>query len=64
MGMFNLLNRFTLDTTCEIAFGKDVNSLGNPNNPFLISFDQSQALIWQRVAMHPLWKIKKMFGIG
>ena len=33
--MFNLMNRFTLDSIGEIGFGADIGSLEDPSSPFL-----------------------------
>merc|ERR1712151_550981 len=42
--LFNVLNRFTLDSIGEIGFGADVGSLEKPDSPFLASFDRAQQL--------------------
>ena len=46
--MFNLLNRFTLDSIGEIGFGADIGSLENPVSPFLKSFDEAQRILFKR----------------
>eukprot|EP00439_Symbiodinium_sp_Y106_P040103 s4880_g4.t3 len=40
--MFNILNRFTLDSIGEIGFGASVGSLENADSPFLTSFDEAK----------------------
>jgi len=46
--VFNLLNRFTLDTIGEIGFGKSIGSLEDPSSPFLNSFDCGQQITFAR----------------
>lgn len=62
--MFNLLNRFTLDTIGEIGFSKSIGSLEDPTSPFLKSFDRAQQIMLLRVFTRPVWKIMKLFQIG
>jgi hypothetical protein len=61
--VFNLMNRFTLDTIGEIGFGKSIDSLGDPSSPFLLSFDRAQQLFFRRF-IFPLWRICRWFNIG
>lgn len=61
--LFDLMNRFTLDSIGEIGFGSDIQSLTRPDSPFLESFDKAQAMIPPRV-MDPFWKIHRFFQTG
>lgn len=64
LDMFNLLNRFTLDTIGEIGFSKDVGSMENPTSPFLKSFDLVQQILIKRFWINPYWKVMRAFGLG
>jgi cytochrome P450 len=61
--IFNLMNRFTLDTIGEIGFGKVVGSLDDPSSPFLRSFDRAQQIAMMRF-VNPLWRIQRLFSCG
>eukprot|EP00929_Paragymnodinium_shiwhaense_P049169 TRINITY_DN2481_c0_g1_i1.p1 TRINITY_DN2481_c0_g1~~TRINITY_DN2481_c0_g1_i1.p1 ORF type:complete len:537 (-),score=106.59 TRINITY_DN2481_c0_g1_i1:285-1811(-) len=61
--IFNLLNRFTLDTIGEIGFAKSVGSLEDPETPFLRSFDRQQQICVLRF-VNPLWKLQRFLGVG
>lgn len=61
--MFNIMNRFTLDTIGEVGFAKSIGSLENADSPFLKSFDMAQQISVQRFYL-PLWQIKRLFGLG
>jgi len=61
--VFNLMNRFTLDTIGEIGFGKCIGSLEDPSSPFLESFDKAQQKSLQRFYM-PLWRWMRWMGTG
>jgi len=61
--VFNLMNRFTLDTIGEIGFGKCIGSLEDPSSPFLQSFDKAQQIAFQRFVM-PVWRPLRWLGIG
>merc|ERR1719276_133736 len=61
--VFNLMNRFTLDTIGEIGFGKCIGSLEDPSSPFLQSFDKAQQISWRRF-FAPGWKLQRWLGIG
>eukprot|EP00927_Polykrikos_kofoidii_P036583 TRINITY_DN30883_c0_g2_i1.p1 TRINITY_DN30883_c0_g2~~TRINITY_DN30883_c0_g2_i1.p1 ORF type:complete len:564 (-),score=96.43 TRINITY_DN30883_c0_g2_i1:63-1685(-) len=63
LNIFNLMNRFTLDTIGEIGFGKSIGSLEDPTSPFLRSFDRSQNISYKRFYV-PGWRILRFFGIG
>jgi len=63
LDIFNLMNRFTLDTIGEIGFGKSIDSLGDPSSPFLISFDGAQQMMVERF-FFPFWRALRFFGIG
>mmetsp|Transcript_34424 Transcript_34424/g.73303 ORF Transcript_34424/g.73303 Transcript_34424/m.73303 type:complete len:584 (+) Transcript_34424:80-1831(+) len=61
--VFNLMNRFTLDTIGEIGFGKCIGSLENPSSPFLRSFDRAQQIAFQRFYI-PIWPLLRRLGLG
>jgi len=61
--VFNLLNRFTLDSIGEIGFGADIGSLENPVSPFLKSFDEAQRIIFKRFVL-PGWRFLRLLGLG
>eukprot|EP00928_Gymnodinium_smaydae_P075961 TRINITY_DN5898_c0_g1_i1.p1 TRINITY_DN5898_c0_g1~~TRINITY_DN5898_c0_g1_i1.p1 ORF type:complete len:609 (+),score=58.86 TRINITY_DN5898_c0_g1_i1:53-1879(+) len=61
--VFDLLNRFTLDTIGEIGFGKCVGSLDDPSSPFMQSFDKAQQVSFWR-SMNPLWRLMRRVGVG
>lgn len=61
--MFNVLNRFTLDTIGEVGFGKDIGSLENPTSPFLKAFDRAQQIATLRFIV-PAWQFLRFFGIA
>ena len=56
LDLFNVLNRFTLDSIGEIGFGTTIGSLENPDSPFLGSFDAAQRFIFMRFVL-PGWRI-------
>merc|ERR1719436_1564234 len=61
--MFNVLNRFTLDSIGEIGFGADIGSLEKPDSPFLQSFDRAQQIIMTRF-VSPGWRMFRLLGLG
>jgi fatty acid omega-hydroxylase len=61
--VFNLMNRFTLDTIGEIGFGKCIGSLEDSSSPFLESFDRAQQVSLQRI-YNPFWQVLRRLGIG
>lgn len=61
--MFQLLNRFTLDTIGEIGFGKCIGSLEDPSSPFLRSFDRVQQICFWRFTL-PWWRLAKLLRMG
>jgi len=61
--VFNLMNRFTLDTIGEIGFGKCIGSLEDPSSPFLQSFDKAQQISFTRFVV-PIWRMLRWFGWG
>lgn len=63
LDIFNLMNRFTLDTIGEIGFGKCIGSLEDPSSPFLQSFDRAQQIAFQRFYL-PLWRLLRWLGLG
>jgi len=60
--MFNLLNRFTLDSIGEIGFGAEIGSIETPSSPFLHSFDKAQQIILYRFVI-PCWQVMRFFGL-
>lgn len=61
--IFNLMNRFTLDSIGEIGFGTSIGSLENPESPFLESFDEGQRIMFRRL-LFPVWRLLRLLGIG
>lgn len=61
--VFNLMNRFTLDTIGEVGFGRNIGSLEDPENPFLKSFDRAQQISVLRF-MLPFWQLRRWLGLG
>jgi len=61
--VFNLMNRFTLDTIGEIGFGKCIGSLEDPSSPFLRSFDRAQQIIFHRFCV-PFWRVLRFSRTG
>ncbi|CAE7864987.1 CYP86A7, partial [Symbiodinium microadriaticum] len=61
--MFNILNRFTLDSIGEIGFGASIGSLENAGSPFLTSFDEAQRSLFWRF-MFPGWRLLRFLGLG
>jgi len=61
--MFNILNRFTLDSIGEIGFGASVGSLENADSPFLTSFDEAQRSLFWRF-LFPGWRLLRFLGLG
>ena len=61
----DLFARYTFDSICTIAFGMDVNSLGENQRDieFQRSYDKAQLTNSTRL-LDPLWKLKKFFGVG
>mmetsp|Transcript_46245 Transcript_46245/g.91659 ORF Transcript_46245/g.91659 Transcript_46245/m.91659 type:complete len:561 (+) Transcript_46245:120-1802(+) len=63
--VFNLMNRFTLDTIGEVGFGKCIGSLDDPSSPFLSSFDRAQQICVFRFIVPPLtWEVMRFFQVG
>jgi len=61
--VFNLMNRFTLDTIGEIGFGKAINSLEDPTSPFLKSFDKAQQIVMRRF-INPFFQTTRLLRLG
>jgi cytochrome P450 len=61
--LFNILNRFTLDTIGSVGFARDIGSLGDAESPFLRSFDRAQQISLLRF-IQPLWRIRRLLRIG
>eukprot|EP00929_Paragymnodinium_shiwhaense_P027106 TRINITY_DN15987_c1_g2_i2.p1 TRINITY_DN15987_c1_g2~~TRINITY_DN15987_c1_g2_i2.p1 ORF type:complete len:499 (+),score=87.69 TRINITY_DN15987_c1_g2_i2:116-1612(+) len=61
--LFNLMNRFTLDTIGAIGFAKNLGTLEHPESPFLASFDRAQQLCFLRF-VKPTWWINRLLGLG
>ena len=60
LDMFNLFNRFTLDSIGKIAFGVDIGSMGDPHHPFAAAFDEAQATVDERF-FTPGWRLLTPF---
>jgi len=63
LDVFNLMNRFTLDTIGEIGFGKSIGSLEDSTSPFLKSFDRAQQIVFFRF-LFAGWKVLRWMGWG
>lgn len=61
--VFNLMNRFTLDTIGEIGFGRNIGSMENADSPFLKSFDKAQHILFLRAVL-PLWRLRRFLRLG
>ena len=53
--LFSLYNRFTLDTIGEVAFGVNLGTIANPEQPFIAAFDAAQQALDQRFFL-PGWR--------
>lgn len=63
--IFNLMNRFTLDTIGEVGFGKCIGSLDDPSSPFLSSFDKAQQITMYRFILPPgTWEFMRFAQLG
>ena len=58
LDLFSLLNRFTLDTIGEIAFGSTIGSLQDAHHPFAAAFDEAQQTLDLRF-FTPGWQLLK-----
>lgn len=63
VNLFDIMNRFTLDTIGSIGFARDIGSLANASSPFLKSFDRAQQIAVTRF-IFPFWKINRFLGTG
>mmetsp|Transcript_51545 Transcript_51545/g.95356 ORF Transcript_51545/g.95356 Transcript_51545/m.95356 type:complete len:543 (+) Transcript_51545:69-1697(+) len=63
LDMFDLMNRFTLDTIGEVGFGKCLGALEDPSSPFLRSFDAAQRIVFRRF-FTPMWRLVRFMGVG
>lgn len=64
--LFNLFNRFTLDTIGEIGFSRSIGSLQDPTSPFLKSFDAAQSAMVKRGFVSqtfPVYKALRALGL-
>lgn len=61
--IFNLMNRFTLDTIGEIGFGRNIGSLEDPTSAFLKAFDRAQQISFWRF-LNPLFPIFRFLEVG
>lgn len=61
----SLFTKFTLDSICDIAFGrKDINTL-EKNHPFGYAFEQANHICTIRTVKPPLlWKFQRLFSLG
>eukprot|EP00928_Gymnodinium_smaydae_P095038 TRINITY_DN8100_c0_g2_i1.p1 TRINITY_DN8100_c0_g2~~TRINITY_DN8100_c0_g2_i1.p1 ORF type:complete len:510 (-),score=61.81 TRINITY_DN8100_c0_g2_i1:43-1533(-) len=64
--MFDLMNRFTLDTIGEVGFSKSIGSIEDPDSPFLRSFDFAQQSLLKRFWIGQnieWWKLLRFLGL-
>jgi len=64
--MFNIMNRFTLDTIGEIGFSRSIGSIEDPSSPFLKSFDYVQGALAKRAytsQSFPTFKFLRAFNL-
>jgi cytochrome P450 len=61
--MFNIMNRFTLDTIGEIGFARNIGSLDNADSPFLKAFDKAQQICFLRMVL-PFWGLRRLLRLG
>ena len=61
----DILGRFTMDTFCEIAFGKSTNSVTSypKQHAFGVAFDDMVERITVR-GLDPFWKLKRLLNVG
>ncbi|GAB9470735.1 Cytochrome p450 [Globisporangium polare] len=66
LDVFNLMNRFTMETFAEIGFGVELGCLdSDEDNDFQTAFDQAQRAVAQRIMCPPIyWKLQRFFNIG
>lgn len=63
--VFDLLNRFTLDSIGEVGFGRDIGSLSDPGNPVARSFDAAQVMSAKRFTTRALyWRLFRLLRIS
>ncbi|HYE73779.1 MAG TPA: hypothetical protein VEF04_10620, partial [Blastocatellia bacterium] len=65
----NVLQAFTFDAFCEIAFGYAPNAMASAwrgeKEPFLKSFDHLQSYISERLVLPPsIWHLMRLFQVG
>ena len=55
----------TLDTTCKIGFGVDLDCLSPslPSVPFAKTFDEANYISFYRFC-DPLWRVKRFLNVG
>lgn len=66
LDLFNLLNRFTIETFAEIGFGVQLGSLDSEqDHPFQAAFDRAQRVLGLRF-MRPIWfwKAQRYLSLG
>merc|ERR1719343_247489 len=61
--MFNLMNRFTLDSIGQIGFARNIGSLRDASSPFLKSFDRAQQIAALRF-ITPMWQVRRILRVG
>lgn len=61
----NLALRMTLDSICKVAFGVDLGCISPalPEVQFAMAFDESQAIITQRL-VNPFFKLERALDTG
>lgn len=64
--LFNLMNRFTIETFAEIGFGVELGALDTKeDHPFQAAFDSAQRILVQRFIRPPLfWKAQRWLNVG
>ncbi|GAB9470734.1 Cytochrome p450 [Globisporangium polare] len=66
LDLFNLMNRFTIETFAEIAFGVELGCLeSDTDHPFQAAFDSAQrALVYRFMRPAWFWKSQRFLNIG
>jgi len=61
--LYPYMQRFTLDTICDVGFGVKVGALATPDMPFIRAVDDAQHHLERRF-FWPLWKLERYLNIG
>jgi cytochrome P450 len=64
--MQNLFHHYTMDCTCEIAFGINIDTLTSSNaKEFEEAFDDAVEIVYNRLLVPDIiWKLKRKFNLG